>query len=138
MKVIIQPQAHYCGQCLHRAHQKFFSKRNVPLILVHHSPNDSMKFKQTSNQWKLAVESRDSFERLPLVRIKRVELYQQQKKWSFRVWWANGGRLFLADVQNDTNCQDAGAVAVVSRIAAKILAAATKEQKKKHKFTDGY
>ena len=38
--------------------------------------------------------------------------------------------MFLADVQNDTNCQDAGAVAVVSRIAAKILAAATKEQKK--------
>ena len=86
-----------------------FSKKKCSTHSSSSFRNGSMKFEQTSSQWKLAVESRDSSERLLLVRIKLVDIFQQKVvvsggsgKWRPTV---------LADVQNDTNCQDACAIA---------------------------
>jgi hypothetical protein len=94
VKVIIQPQAHYCGQCSHRAHQQipFFFQKKCSTHSSSSFRNDSMKFEQTSSQWKLAVESRDSSERLLLVRIKLVDIFKQKVVVSGVR--ANGGRRF--------------------------------------------
>ena len=49
MKVIIQPQAHYCGQCLHRAHQKILFQKKCS---THFSPSFPKRFNEIQTDVK--------------------------------------------------------------------------------------